>query len=252
MIKRKEILSHLEESLKKQEKVFAMWLEGSDGTGSSDEYSDIDIVLAVEDGFELEVLNFCEQVLLELSPLDMSYEEPRHNSKNRYKVFHLENTSKYLLIDLSVQSHLLNFQFVRENDSEIPIILFDKKEIISFIDLNETELKEELKNRLYHLENTIKQKSRVEKYVARNKFIEAMGYYSKFIIGPLVELLRIKYKPVNYDYHIVCISKHLPKEIIEQLDELYKVNSINDLSVHVEKAYRWFYEILDEVKLELN
>ncbi|GIP31809.1 hypothetical protein [Paenibacillus sp. J2TS4] len=252
MLTRDHILSHLEEGLQKHPSIWAMWLEGSDGTGSSDEYSDIDIVVAVEDGFESETISLCEQLLSELSSLDLSYEEPRHNPSNRYKVFHLENTPESLLLDVSVQGPSMNFPFVRENDSENPKIIFDKKGVVRYTDLNQSELKHKLQNRLYHLENTIQQKVRVEKYVKRGKFIEAMGYYQKFIMTPLIELLRIKYKPINSDYYIVCISKHLPEDVIQQLETFYKVNAVADISTHVKQAYQWFYEVLEEVKIELE
>jgi hypothetical protein len=251
LITRENILSHLVEGLQKHPEIIAMWLEGSDGTGSTDDYSDIDIVINVEDGFESAALSLCEERLNELSLLDLSYEELRHNPKKRYKVFHLKNTPEPLFLDINVQSQSLNTQFVKQNDSEVPIVIFDKKSVIQFIDINETELNLYLKNRLYHLENTINQKARVEKYVIRNKFIEAMGYYHKFVVTPLIEILRIKYKPINHDYYIVCISKHLPKEVTLELEELYKVNSINDISIHVERAYAWFYKVLNEVKMKI-
>jgi predicted nucleotidyltransferase len=252
MVTRNDILSYLEEGLKEHPKIFAMWLEGSDGTGSADKYSDIDLVLDVEDGFESETLSLCGELLKKLSPVDLSYEEPIQNPQMRYKVFHLKNTPEQLFLDISVQSHSRKIHFVKQNDSEVPKVIFDKKKVIKYKNINEVELKEELIERLYHLENTINQKARAEKYVKRNKFIEAVGYYQKFVITPLIELLRIKYKPINYNYYIVCISKHLPRDVTLQLEELYKINSINDISVYIEQAYNWFYEVLNEVKAELE
>jgi len=252
MITKENILAHLTEGLRKHPEVIAMWLEGSDGTGSSDEYSDLDIVLNVEDGFESAALSICEKQLQELAELDLSYEELRHNPRKRYKVYHLIGTPESLLLDIDVQGSSIINPFVRQNDSEVPIVIFDKQASIQFVDVDEAEMNLHLLNRLYHLENTINQKARVEKYVRRNKFIEAMGYYQKFVVTPLIEILRIKYKPINHEYYIVCISKHVPKEITQQLEELYKVNSINDISLHVARAYEWFYEVLNELKLKYN
>lgn len=249
---RSRIISHLSEGMINYPEINALWLEGSDGTSTSDHLSDIDLVIHVNSGFETKALSICENLLEEIAALDLSYEEPRQHPNMRYKVFHLENTPSYLFIDVNVYSHRPYIEFDRFNDSEVPIVLFDKKQVIQIREHNESELKQTLRNRLYHLENTIKQKARIEKYIERNKFIEAIGYYHKFMISPLVEVLRIKYKPINHDYYIVCISKHLPREIVGRLEDLYKVTSIEDISKHTQQAYQWFYEVLKDVQNNLN
>lgn len=248
---RSHIISHLTKGMYDYPDINALWLEGSDGTSTSDHLSDIDLVIHVNDGFETETLSICENLLSKIAPLDLSYEEPRQNPKMRYKVFHLKNTPSNLFIDVNVYSHKSYIEFNKFNDSEIPVVLFDKKEVIQIREHNAIDLKLTLQNRLYHLENTIKQKARVEKYIERMKFIEAIGYYHKYIISPLIEVLRIKYKPINHDYYIVCISKHLPREINQRLEELYKVNSIEDISEHTQQAYQWFHEVLKEVQNNL-
>jgi predicted nucleotidyltransferase len=249
---RNRILQVLEKGLKSIKEINAMWLEGSDGTGKTDEYSDLDIVLDVNDGFEREAFQHIEALLSRLAPLDLCYERENYHPQLSDKVYHLKGTPETLLLDVAIQSHSRNFNFIKENDSEIPSVIFDKTGVIQFENLNQQEFQSELRERLYHLENTIRQKSRVEKYIKRGKIVEAMGYYNKFVLAPLIELLRIKYKPVNHDYYIVSFSKHLPHDVVKEVEQLFFISSLEDLSEKLAKVYDWFFAVLPGVKEALN
>jgi predicted nucleotidyltransferase len=251
MITREYILSRIEEGLKANEQVNAMWLEGSDGTNSMDQYSDVDIVIDVENGFEKETFRLLENILTDIGIMDLSYEEPRNNPNSRYKVYHLQDSPDSLFLDVTVQSSS-DYKFIIENDSEIPYIIFDKKGVVQYESLDADELNQRLISRLYHLENMINQKARAKKYVNRGKFLEAMGYYHKFVVAPLIELLRVKYKPINHDYYIVSISKHLPLDVLGKLEELFKIHSIDDLEIKLEQSHIWFNELLKELREELE
>ncbi|QYR19334.1 aminoglycoside 6-adenylyltransferase [Paenibacillus sp. sptzw28] len=251
MITREYILSRIEEGLKDTKQINAIWLEGSDGTNSMDQYSDIDIVFDVEDGFGNEIFSLLENILTDIGRIDLSYEEPRNNPNSRYKVYHLQDTPDSLFLDITVQISS-EHKFITENDSEIPYIIFDKKGVVQYESLDADELNLRLINRLYHLENMMNQKARAKKYVKRNKFLEAMGYYHKFVVTPLIELLRIKYKPINHDYYIVSISKHLPPDVLGKLEELFKIGSVDDLEMKIEQSQLWFSELLKELREELE
>ena len=60
---RETILSLLEEGLRNNPAVHALWLEGADGLGTTDEYSDLDIWLDVADGREEDILELCLSLL---------------------------------------------------------------------------------------------------------------------------------------------------------------------------------------------
>lgn len=61
-INREKIISDLAIGLKEVSFVYAFWLEGSDGTNTVDEYSDIDICIDVEDGEENNVFSIMFQL----------------------------------------------------------------------------------------------------------------------------------------------------------------------------------------------
>ncbi|NIK80387.1 tetratricopeptide (TPR) repeat protein [Paenibacillus castaneae] len=245
-ISRDFIIESLKKGLEDCSYVNAFWLEGSDGTGKLDEFSDLDIVLNVADGFEEQALQQLEALLAAIGPLDLNYKEYK-NDQQSYTVFHLLNTADSLFLDVSIQSQSHKYTFLREDTSVIPKVIFDKIGIIQYESLNQDKLHNQIQERLYHLENTFKQRGRAIKYAKRNKFLEAFAYYQKFVLTPLVELLRIKYAPIHYDYYLVQASRQLPVEVLDRLEHLYKVNSVTDIEAKIEIAARLFDQTLCEM-----
>jgi hypothetical protein len=74
------------------------------------------------------------------------------------------------------------------------------------------------------------QDSRVEKYIKRNMYLEAYMKYIDNVANPLVTLARIIYTPYHLDYELCHISSHLPNKVVQELEELYKVSSLEDIS----------------------
>ena len=90
----------------------------------------------------------------------------------------------------------------------------------------------------------IAQYSRVKKYVHRKKFLEAIIYYQKFVLEPLVEVLRLKHLRYTHGLWLICISKHLPKKELRSLENLYKVNSVEEILKKSKRAIKLFHTTL--------
>ena len=60
--------------------------------------------------------------------------------------------------------------------------------------------------------------------------------YEKQILRPLVTIIRIIYTPSIYDYELCHISRHLPKDIVEKIESLYKVSSFEDIERNINLA----------------
>ena len=69
--------------------------------------------------------------------------------------------------------------------------------------------------------------------------------YEKQILKPIVTIARILYTPETYDYELCHITRHLPKDIIEQLEQLYKVASFEDIEKNIQLALEML-EIFDK------
>jgi hypothetical protein len=244
---RNNIIKTLTEALEPNTAVFALWLEGADSTGALDEFSDIDIVADVKDGEEDNVYAEVDRVLSGMGKLDLNYRSEQGGPLLRYRIYHLENTPDHLLIDVNIQSHSRDFKFTKGNRAESPYVLFDKAGVIKFKGVSEQETKRLAEERLAHIKAAFFQRSTVRKYIKRQKFLEALAYYHKKVLEPLVELVRLIHTPLISDYHLVHISDHIPKELVGQIEELYKVTSLQEIEHKLGKAEALFEKMLGEL-----
>jgi hypothetical protein len=230
--------------------VYALWLEGADSTQAVDEFSDIDLWLDVADGQEAAIFQEVERLLTEIGPLDFNHKLNHSHPKIHHTVYHLQNSSEFLRLDVNLQSHSRppeESEFVTGDLIESPQVIFDKAGVIRFVPLDEIELQRRLLARLIDLEQTFSHLG-VRKYVARNDFLEALAYYHRYVLQPLVELLRIRYTPLHHDYGPVHISRHLPRPVVMALEELYQVASLAEMIAGAYRAEHLFKETLEVVK----
>lgn len=252
MLKREEIINYLKDFSENKSYVKAMWLEGADGVGLVDEYSDIDFWFDVESKYQESFLYELIDELSKLGTIDSRVDEIRESIAQSN--IHLKETSEYLTLDLCVQSHEirgLNVTcYVKDDIAELPLVLFDKENIITYRDYEEDikEIKEVWENN----RNRILQSSRVDKYIKRGNYLEAYLKYIDNIANPLVKIARLIYTPRHYDYLLCHISNHLPKDVVKELEEFYKVTSIRDIENKLEKAQVLLSKYDEEIKNKYN
>jgi hypothetical protein len=244
-ITRHEIVSALHGGLLADPQVLAMWLEGADATGTVDEYSDIDVCCSVEAGALTAVTARARDILAGIGALDL-VEALHAEEDGQHTVFHLAGTPAYLLIDFDIYVGR-GSTFAMGDEIEKPLILFDKAAVIRFLDRDEYLNPLSSRERLQKLKSTIAQGSRIDKYLKRGLFLEAYGYYHRWLLEPLVEILRMRYTPLHPDYYIVHISRHLPGDVLRRLEELFKINSIAEIGVKSGEAVLFFNEVSAEL-----
>jgi hypothetical protein len=237
---RQHIISALHRALEPLDHVLALWLEGADATGTVDEWSDIDFWLDVRDGEEDGAFDAAESVLAGLRDIDFSFRMPLNVAVIRHRVYHLRDTPEFLLIDVVVQSHSRDFTFVRGHDTEKPLVLFDKADVIQFRDPSPEEIQSEIAARLARIDGFFAQRSRVISKVERGHFLEALAYYRRFVLEPLVELLRLQHAPHKSDYGLKHIHRDLLPDIVRKLETLHSVTSCEDIGSRMAAAAAMF------------
>ena len=241
--------------------VYAFWLEGADSTGLVDQYSDLDLWFDVADDNLDEIYAAIEELLTEISPLDFNYETQSANPKIRHKIYHLQGSPEFLRLDVMLQYHSRarsGTEFYMDDPIESPLVIFDKVGLIRFVSADRAVLRRDLSARLYHLLHRFSTVG-VRRYVARQEFLEAFDTYHNYVLGPLIELLRILHTPLHPGYDLVHISRHLPAAIVRALEELHRVTSLADILTKARQAEQLFKQTLTHVnnmlfdmKQELN
>ena len=242
------IINYIKEYTMSKDYVYAMWLEGADGLNQVDEYSDLDFWFDVEDSKRDA---FIEELIEKISEIGKIDSRMNKISSEIYQSnIHLENTSEFLTLDLAAQNDSRDRYatcFTKGSITEVPLVIFDRKNIISFKELDKIN-KEELTNIFEEKKNRILQYSRVTKYIKRNQYLECFMEYDKQIVKPIITIARIIYTPDIYDYELCHITRHLPKEMVEKIEKLCKVRSFED----IEKNIKLSLEMLDLFENELR
>lgn len=251
-ISREQIINHIVSSLEKEDCILALWLEGSDGTGSVDEHSDIDLVCYTKEGFGDEAIARLNGCLHRLAAVDFAYEQPGRPANNRYFVCHLEGTPDSLLLDATVQNESHPVSFLKEDKMVVPVVLFDKAGIVRFQSMEPEERRAQLQAQLDHALALYSQRSRAVKYTNRGLFLESLIYYQKYILGPLVDVLRIVHTPLQADCFLVHATRDFPTQVTAKLEHLYGVMTVQDIAGRILPADEMFRSAAAEAQERLT
>lgn len=114
MIRRQDIINRLVEELNSVDYINAMWEGGSEAFGRTDKWSDIDLGVDVKDENVEEAFTKIEDILKGISPIKIKYRLPDPTWHGNPQAFYLlENTSPFLMIDLSVIPEIMSLSLQR-------------------------------------------------------------------------------------------------------------------------------------------
>jgi len=92
------------------------------------------------------------------------------------------------------------------------------------------------------------QHKRVEKYVLRGQYLEAYAYYNRYVLEPLIDLLRLIYTPAHAHYYLIHISQHIPETERKLLEYYAQINTLIEIAEKMPSARKWFVELVDKVE----
>ncbi|MEF3306773.1 hypothetical protein [Paenibacillus sp. GYB003] len=251
-ITRETILKEIVSGLGGEEYILAIWLEGADGTNSLDEYSDIDLVCCAKEGCVDEAIARLDECMSVLGRVDIAYEQPGRPSNNRYKVYRLEDTPDCPFIDATVQSESVPVPFIAEDKTVVPVVLLDKAAIVKYRTMDRASLRSQLHARLLQAQGLYSQRSRAVKYTKRGLFLESLIYYQKYVLNPLVDVLRIIHTPLQADCFLVHASRDFPAEVVTALEHLYGVKTVQDIAERMDSADELFHKAMAEADVMLS
>ncbi|HEY9636586.1 MAG TPA: aminoglycoside 6-adenylyltransferase [Coleofasciculaceae cyanobacterium] len=251
---RQRILETIISTLEPKDFVLALWQGGSAAHKSTDEWSDIDIQVIVEDEYVQEIFNILEESLKTLCEIQFKWRVPEPTWHGHSQCFYqLEEASPFLFIDfvvlkLSSPNHFLEM----ERHGKLAIA-FDKANLLVQPSLNRSEHFSTMQERLATLRETFDFfQIIVKKEINRGHLVSAISNYHSYTLQPLVELLGIVYRPERYDFRTKYFYRDFPTKVIARVERLYCVMNLSDLASKQQQAEILFAETLPRVEEALQ
>jgi predicted nucleotidyltransferase len=234
--------------------VLGLWQGGSQAHGYTDEWSDLDVAVIVEDNSVQKTFDIVETVLAEIGEIELKYRVPEPTWHGHSQCFwRLKQASPFLLIDFAVIKRSSNNEFLEiERHGNVPIA-FDKANLIipQHLDINKH------LSRMQSRFNEIKIRfdllqPLVQKEIYRGHLVEAIGNYHAWTLLPLVEVLGMIYRPHRFDFQLKYFSRDFPPEIVDRVTSLYCITNLEDLATKQQIAASYFVEILPIAEHQLH
>lgn len=250
---RNNIIKSLKTALEPLPYAYALWLEGADASGTVDEYSDLDFWLDFEDEFEAQIISDVEAAISSLGTIDFKYIMNHEHPKIRQRIYHLSGTSEYLMIDFCWQLHSRAQNgddfLIKDDKIEAAKIIFDKANVVRYKDYDPADFSKANAKRFNECKYRYSQHNRVIKYVRRGLYAEAYAFYNKYVVEPLVDMLRLIYTPAHADYYLVHISHHIPAQELWRLEYFLRIATLDDIENKTREAQQWFNELVSRVDI---
>ena len=243
---REDILAAFLACFRDDLRVRAFWLEGSDGLGRADEYSDLDLWLDVDDEAMEEVMEAAVAVAESFGPLDADVFVPHPDGQILQRNLHVEGMSPYLTLDICIERHSRYGEegccFTEGDIAELPKILFDRDGLLRLVPPVPPD-PEALRAEWARQESRFGERGRVTKYMARRLYLEAVDHYEEYVLMPLVSEARLLHTPDHADYGWTHISAHLPEDLVRRFEDLRRHRTLTDLQQCLAKADRLHEEL---------
>ena len=251
-VTREQVLQVLVENLEPLDYSRALWEGGAAAFNRQDEWSDIDLHLVVDDEHVNEAFAVVDSALETLSPIDLKYELPQPTCHCHAQAFYrLEHGGRFLIVDLVVMQLSHPEKYLETELHGQAVVHFDKSNVVQPTEFDWVTHYEMLKKRLPTLCVTFDLFQFLTlKEINRGNDLEAISFYYRFTLNPLVEVLRIKHTPARYNFSTRHIHYDLPQETIRELRELFFVEHLDDLRSKQIRAEGWFYKILNGLSEE--
>jgi hypothetical protein len=85
----------------------------------------------------------------------------------------------------------------------------------------------------------------------RNEPVHACGMYQRWLVEPLIELLRMKHCPERSGFHTTYLKWDLPSDATERLRPLMMVADLHDIGRSLPIVEAWIRALIDELRQEL-
>jgi hypothetical protein len=222
------------------------WLGGSDASGRTDQWSDIDLQIIVEDGRVEEAYRLVHATIETLSPIEHRYRFPMPTwHGHEQALLKLRDSDPFAVIDLVIIVKSNPDRFLERERHGEPLVLFDHDRLVVPAALDREKHLDKVKRRLESLRSLFALcQGFVSKAALRGAAADAMHSYQAMTFRPLVELLRIRHCPERFDYGARYLDRDLPADVRRVVEGLAYVPSVDRIEEYRARAEVLFQENL--------
>lgn len=193
--------------------VAAVWEGGSAATGRLDEYSDIDVVIVAALDGATGIFDAVEDALSGVDRVVHTWRvEPASFRDTAQRFYFLAGAPRFFAVDCVIVAATAAPQFLELERHGEPRVLFDHSGTIRALPLDHSSLAARRAQRLAQLQGAVPvYRMLVEKELARNHPLEALGFYQT-LLRALIELLGMRHRPDRFDYGWRYVESELPAD----------------------------------------
>lgn len=254
---KKKTLEALVESLRGDSRARAVWEGGSAANGTSDDFSDIDLMIVCEDSSD-PLFDVVEAALESVSPITHRYLEPPTTiwPGCSHRLYFLAGAPKHFFVDVAIlprSSEGLLAEFLQVERHGTPVVHFDRDDLIQPRSADPAALKIRQRKRLAEIEGAFPiYRTEVLKELDRGQTIDAFGFYFGGLVRPVVELMGMLHRPFKFDFGLRYLHRTFPERDQAAVERLLFVRSAQDLEARVAEVERMFEETRSRVREALG
>ncbi len=236
---RPRLIAMLREHLERLDCVRAAWLGGSEANGRTDRWSDIDLVIIVEDDAVDRTIDACKAAVSKLAPIALELRLPMPTWHGHDQVFlQLEGVPDWCMVDLVViQRSSKAPRFLECERHGTPVVLLDRDGLVVPEPFDRAAHEARMKDRLHAMAARFQLLQHlVRKAVWRNDPADAADKYMTFTLRPLVELLRMRHCPDRFDFGMRYLRDDLPEPAWRMVEELALPGDLQTLLAAQQRA----------------
>jgi len=254
-VKTREIIcKELNDFLFKQGKVLAVWEGGSVATGFADQYSDLDLVIVVNDEYVEDTFRSLDEFIDKTYQTLRKFRVPEPTWHGFSQTFYqAENVPDLFYFDISVMKKSLEDKFLENSRHGYAKIWFEKEKFVKPVESKESELELRVK-KFFKIATatdfiTIFE---IKKGIKRGLFVEAFPLYFTFIVRHLGILLNIIHRPHKVDFGMRYIYRDYPQSDHKLIEEALQVNDIAELEVKFTGLLAKYEELKAQLESEFS
>lgn len=250
VLTRDTLMEALRGALEAQPWVQAAWVGGSDAFGRADALSDVDLQVLVEPEDGDRCFALVEGLIDSLGGASAVWRVPEpawHGHRQRF--YQLHALPETAMVDLCVMRRDRLGPFLDPARHGQPVIWFDR--LGAVVPTPDPDLGPVFDRRLEQLVARARLLAHIPgKALRRGRPIEAVDALHRFILHPLVELLRRRYSPQRQDFGLRYLPEDLPAEVVARLEPLLFTADASALEGAIGAARAWLEDEVDAVAAE--